>query len=587
MIDLLLPLSRFEVNYEVASGRPYADLDRLVLQAVAEKIRDLDALVDSFQLQPRLIIEVLISLARAGWLSFDIGKGTFEVTTLGRNSLKEGVLPPYTVIESASEVVLLEEWTGAIVSQKEISYTNKFALEKSGVWATARRLPTCIIDDRLDHGEVIGLLRQDENQWIRSVETPVLCARGRHWLRARVDVSRGLVYDIPDRWQKALGPLLLHYAAGITGEPLPPLLQSAEPLEPAPLLEADVRATDILVTHAQHIDALRAAFAEAQSLVVVGSAFLDSDMLEGEARQWMLDALRRRVQIDLLWGYGLGRGEGAEKKTLKWLRRLREEAGTGVNLRFSSEPTESHAKFLIADRNHELEAIIGSFNWLSTPLTSHIADRAGSNVSIRLRHPALLAELLHSAAALWMSSRAGLLSDAPERLRNLAGKCARKAAESNPAAGAPGVRIGIIRDTQHEHWLRQIMQGSDTPKMIVSHQLGRAARSRLQFSPNPSYKELSILFGRPSDTMDASALNEVTATVAAGGGRCQRADWVHSKVAMAGDTVLISSYNFLSADPFQTARRAREVGVVLQGAAVAELIRSVFNPIVSHQTERA
>jgi hypothetical protein len=40
--------------------------------------------------------------------------------------------------------------------------------------------------------------------------------------------------------------------------------------------------------------------------------------------------------------------------------------------------------------------------------------------------------------------------------------------------------------------------------------------------------------------------------------------------------VIISSYNFLSADPFHTASRAREVGVLLESEFLAETVATAL-----------
>ena len=44
---------------------------------------------------------------------------------------------------------------------------------------------------------------------------------------------------------------------------------------------------------------------------------------------------------------------------------------------------------------------------------------------------------------------------------------------------------------------------------------------------------------------------------------------MHAKVLVSDASVCISSYNFLSADPFGTARRSREMGVVIEAGNVA------------------
>jgi hypothetical protein len=49
------------------------------------------------------------------------------------------------------------------------------------------------------------------------------------------------------------------------------------------------------------------------------------------------------------------------------------------------------------------------------------------------------------------------------------------------------------------------------------------------------------------------------------GGSFRYAPQQHAKVVVCDDFACVSSYNFLSTDPFQTTSGAREVGVVLEG----------------------
>lgn len=164
----------------------------------------------------------------------------------------------------------------------------------------------------------------------------------------------------------------------------------------------------ILVTRSGHRECLRAALAEAKSTVLIASAFLNTAVLEGEIRQWILDALRRGVQVDLLRGYAASHNDQPEKAALRWLRDLRKEAAQAAGLlRFSTQPAESHAKLLICDPPSGHCAYAGSLNWLSTPLGNDGEDNPGSSITLRLRHLGLVANLCRTAAGLWMTSRGG------------------------------------------------------------------------------------------------------------------------------------------------------------------------------------
>jgi len=115
-MEMLIPLSRFEVNYEVGSGRPYSDLDRLVLQAVADGAGTVEQLSAIFKLPKRLLIEVIVTLARAGWVAVDVAEGGFKATASGGEAAQTGTIPPFCVLRNAQAVVVMELFTGSLIS---------------------------------------------------------------------------------------------------------------------------------------------------------------------------------------------------------------------------------------------------------------------------------------------------------------------------------------------------------------------------------------------------------------------------------------------------------------------------------------
>jgi len=577
MIDVILPLTRFEVRYELASGRPYADLERLVLEAICEGINQIDSLVETFKLKPRVVIEVVITLARAGWVSLSIETGTFSVTLLGRQAAGGGVLPPFTMVAMAFDIVVLEAWTGLLSSQRDINITNTVALKNSGVWASAIRLPTRITDDRIDHGQVINLLRRNDEEWIRTIETPSIIARGRHWLRARVDSTQDIVLDLPARWEPTLTPLLLDAVAEKTNTPRKTkTIYRNRVIADLECFPAECRPDDILTSSEEHLASLRDVLVRAKSMVFIASAFFDITILEGELRQLVVAALMRGVHIHLLWGYGMSEGRVTVKNSIKFLRELRKEAGSaGENLRFSGTPTESHAKLILADPDGELIAFVGSFEWLST---GALTDQSDCNdVSIKLRAPAILSQLLQTAAALWMTNREGLLSDAPERLRHLAAECAKRALDVSNEQALTNVRVRLVRDVEHEHLLCRFLEQEGENRLVVSHQLGQVAATRLKGVQSATAAgSLTVLYGRRSDTVSETQEIELCNQVVAQSARIEKRPGLHAKLCVAGNSAIVSSYNFLSADPFQTAKNAREVGIMVVGEVIAQRLRSVF-----------
>jgi hypothetical protein len=66
--------------------------------------------------------------------------------------------------------------------------------------------------------------------------------------------------------------------------------------------------------------------------------------------------------------------------------------------------------------------------------------------------------------------------------------------------------------------------------------------------------------------LDAGQVNQVHQIIASSGGAFLYAPQQHAKVVVCDHLACVSSYNFLSSDPFQTASGARELGVVIEGA---------------------
>jgi hypothetical protein len=316
--------------------------------------------------------------------------------------------------------------------------------------------------------------------------------------------------------------------------------------------------------------------------VLIASAFMNTAALESEIRQWILDALRRGVQVDLLWGYAASHGDQPAKAALRWLRELRKDAHPMAGLlRFSSQPTESHAKLLICDPPSGHAACVGSFNWLSMPLKGDTEDAPGSNVTLRLRHPTLVANLCRTAAGLWMTSRAGQISDAPERLRRLAATLDQEQTIPPPAEAegkpAPTCQVSIVRDRDHEALLRDILLYNDKRVLLLAQKLGPIAGTRLASckpTNNDATSRLITFFGE--STIDSDALDKLRTDLGPFGVELHQSTRLHAKVLATAQRAVISSYNFLSADPFGAAARAREVGILVEGGEVPRLLLERF-----------
>lgn len=588
MTLLLLPLSRFQVDYEVASGRPFSDLDVLVLRAVQGGANSVADLVSLFSLPPRLLIEIIVTLARSGWVALNTQTGTaLSITEQGVAALQTGRVPDFFVMRRETGKIVMECLTGMLIPQSEITYEPEWKLKEQGIWDKARKLEPQFFDDRLDEGRVKNFLTVSKGEWVRWTGIPALLSRQKHWLKLYAD-SDGSVQNLPDHWAGLETQVLAEVAQYLPTRHRTPATHEKASLVTAPSCKTAIRENDLLTTNSQHWDTLLKSLKEAHTAILVGSAFMNAETLES-LREPLLQALDRGLNIDLLWGYRSGSTEGElDKQTRNWFNEIRRQSPNG-KLRFNLMPSDSHGKLLIYDNPHgSYCGYVGSYNWLSSRVTPQGADRRspGQNVSVRVAHPTILAELFRSVAGLWLAGAANRLSDGPDRWRRLAESMERLAVDEAAHVTSDGkyenedhsqCMVRVVRDQEHDQLMRGLLLAAERRCLITSHRFGLNADIRLAPLEKRAYAEnfsLRIVHG---DTLDIelTRYNNILQRLK----KCTPAlvesrQGFHAKVIVADNTAIISSYNYLSADPFGRARNGREIGVLIDSPALADLLWS-------------
>ena len=172
-------------------------------------------------------------------------------------------------------------------------------------------------------------------------------------------------------------------------------------------------------------------------------------------------------------------------------------------------------------------------------------------------------------------SRRGGLADAPELLRRAAEKLDIEAQNTK----APGIErrdfanVRIIRDQEHETKMRELLFNAKERCLVISNKLGAKATIRLEPLMSGSQKrceQVAIQFSKL--TPGAPNQKEIETTLAALSKHIKQIPTRHSKVIVVDNTAIISSYNFLSADPFGNFFNAREVGVVIEGRNIPGIL---------------
>lgn len=593
MVTLLLPLNRYKVKYQLGRGRPYSDLERLVLRAFKEEnARTIQDLQNIFCLPNRLIVEVLVTLAQAGWIAIGNNRD-FILTSQGKAALDspEGKLPPGTSVRSEETFIMMERLTGELVSPSQIIYQNTSLLKREEVWTDACRLPVKITDKNLGIDRVQHLLPRNkrEGERIRFIDSPRLISQDYYCLAMNADLQQQRIIGLPDSWEGNLKELLLDYAENFVKKH-PELadksyegvrqVESKFEKDESGIYFAKIELDDLLLTHNAHVEKLKKALVEeAETTILIASAFLKIDNLS-KIREWMLAALKRGVNVDLLWGYRLT--EQSEKTTVKWLEELGKEAQklTG-KLRFNEDVTNSHAKLLIYDTKEGYRAYVGSYNWLSTP-TEVSTDVDGSNVTVGLDHPGLVADLCFSVASLWDVAQKRLSSDAPGHWQRIAAQLQEttedSANENSNTSESQISKARIVHAREHEGLMRQYLGNAKRRCLVVSHQID-PDKQVASFRLIECFQEVNslipiVLYGDKErlgeqETDFKQQVREIN-------GVLQYIEGLHSKIVVADDVAIISSYNFLSGDPFGKAKRVKEIGVLIEGGEVADKLWEVF-----------
>src|SRR6185312_9358843 len=144
---IFLPVARYRVEFQVASGRPFSTFERLVLAAINEGRRTLNDLAPIFGVHQRLIVEAVVTLMQAGWVSLGAKSYEFSVTPAGKLACGEQKeLPPTIVLDTRVNTIVMEKVTGQIARNNEVDFYPRARLRK--LWSAGLALPKGDISNR-------------------------------------------------------------------------------------------------------------------------------------------------------------------------------------------------------------------------------------------------------------------------------------------------------------------------------------------------------------------------------------------------------------------------------------------------------
>ena len=110
-----VPIARYKVEYQVASGRPFSIFEKLLLRGIDGGSNTLGSLAEMFKVHRRLVIEGLVTLMQAGWVSIAVGSDEFVLSQSGKLACEGSTgLPPTIIVSDRSQTIVVEKVTGQI-----------------------------------------------------------------------------------------------------------------------------------------------------------------------------------------------------------------------------------------------------------------------------------------------------------------------------------------------------------------------------------------------------------------------------------------------------------------------------------------
>lgn len=573
---VLVPLARFRVRYEVATGRPFSGFERLILAAVARGATRLEELGETFAVPARLLVEGLLTLTHAGWLAE--GAEGFVLTSEGKVAADSGQSSSVVEVSSKVAYVVMERTTGAVVANSEVVFASKRDFGER--WEDAVRLAPDAGQQRLDEGQVQHLLPRRPGEWVRWVDSIELVSRDAYWLPVNVDITGGSVVGLPAAWafqlrhqvvgearrraasrspaaQRATWDIPEPSRTGADGEKSRPLHGGRREWSVGP------DEIDLAIGTEAHEGIARSVLREADVVLIASP-------VSGRGLDFMAapleEALRRGATIDLLWG-GVDLASDQTSHVLDRLRQLAFDArtaGAGGRLSFNDVPSQSNARALIWRAGNDYGACVGSYDWLA----AH-GDRPAvvcDGISVTVVAPRAVAAVTRCICAFWAAMDSTLAS-APDRWRRVAAELEAESSRDGDGDGRErGVTLRIVLDGEHEELLGQ--WSTEQGRLAVScDRVGSKASATVSTHSAWQSRDpgIQVFYSRLEG---AAALDEVEESLSRLGAVVSHQPNQRGRFLATDRSVCVTSYDFLRA-PVAGARPVRDLGVAIDSVKAA------------------
>ncbi|RTL48475.1 MAG: hypothetical protein EKK46_15900 [Rhodocyclaceae bacterium] len=574
VVRVAIPLLKGKRKFFLEKGRPWSLAEHVLLAALTKKPRTVGDLAVAGDVPQRLVLEALIRLMRAGWVTLhQESKGVlFSATASGQIVVGDEELPKLAKSTSRWMHFVIDKVTGTLYRSREMPFFEQHVVEKRAARERLVWLKPRDIDAFDDTAGVLATLFEDDEKFLGIEPTAEKLVNRFAIATVRGDNVEGL----PPRAPAELFELVKRAASNAAPSPMAvkspqhepgPQIPFADRHAPQPI-DAVFRPEDLILGGKMHEVVLHEAIQKAKYRIIIHSTFISEQGFE-KVQASLIAAAKRGAIVDVLWGENENKTDAVTTaKTIAKVRTTIDTEGLGLSIRLHPFSTRSHAKILVCDDGKlgRLSATVGSCNWLSSGFQNYEA-------SIRFSDPGVVGAVIEQIADLTRGS--------DRHWTELTSEMARLASDARlqkPPAGEKA-KVTLVLGPQHAQFARTARDAARRRMFVTSHRIGPAARPSVILPAITAVHEHGI---------EARVFYGVASELSAGASTSSNGHPVpsvqpilspklHAKIlAWDDDDVLISSHNWLSADPGES-NVQREIGLMVNSKGIAKAVIDNFD----------
>lgn len=566
-VRVAIPILYATIKLHIEKGRQWNIIEHLLLHRLVEGPATAATLSQDSTLPWRLVVEVMIRLMRVGWVELHAldGETSFRITQVGSAVAELESLPKVTRPLSKHASFAVDKVSGTVFRSREFPnlYTSN-RLNKLMEGVDVRVLAPTSDLPKPKPAKVIETLL-DEDEECRAIDASGARSVDRF---AVVTVVGATIDGLPQRASPQLKRAIMQAAASPESGALDEA--SVETTPHTTSIASEVfnnvifNHDDLIVGGSEHKVMFERILRRASSRIVIHSTFIDPQRFRSHL-PLIEAAAKKGVRVDILWGKSdddEGKNATAEAASACRAMLLNDVVRERVHLHGVS--TDSHAKIILADNGDKsYTALLGSCNWLSSGFNSFEA-------TVLLREPKVVAEIAGTLSAMTLGSGGAWMPIT----RELASLSSSIKNGKRPKTGGT-VKMSLVFGSEHGAYVRRARDDAKSTITVGSHRFSANAEPLVLVPLEAAAKakgiEVSMFYGRVDGHDGGTRAVNLSFNAQTNGLKVHQIldPRLHAKIlAWDDDNVVVTSLNWLSADPPQTAPYS-EIGIHIAGPGVA------------------